>query len=221
MALIASAEGGQSFKPIEEGAYAALCCGLIDCGDEYGEKFDKVSRKCLLMWELDGVIYEDEDGQHNRTISKTYTLSLNDKSSLRKDLRAWRGREFTDEELKRFDLKNILGAPCQLQIVHSKKGEKVYADISGIMSLPRTMPKPSGTQTPVYWDFEENEIGDGVWLMIPEWVRKRIEASETYQYITQGQPGHLTDQRIEEIQTYKSYTAFRADNTVTDADIPF
>ena len=57
--------------------------------------------------------------------------------------------------------------------------------------------------------------------MIPEWVRKRIEASETYQYITQGQPGHLTDQRIEEIQTYKSYTAFRADNTVTDADLPF
>ena len=53
-----------------------------------------------------------------RTISPRYTASLNVKSVLRRDLSAWRGRDFTQAELEEFNLRNIVGAPCLLQVIH-------------------------------------------------------------------------------------------------------
>jgi len=37
-------------------------------------------------------------------ISKRYTMSLGEQSTLRKDLESWRGKKFTPEELQGFDL---------------------------------------------------------------------------------------------------------------------
>ena len=55
------------------------------------------------------------------------------KSSLVKDLISWRGRAFTDEELKSFELDNIIGAPCQLSIIHNVKDDKTYANVDAIV----------------------------------------------------------------------------------------
>lgn len=83
-----------------------MCYGLIDTGEQYNEKYGKTSRKCVLLFELPGETFKTAEGEEkNRTISQTYTLSLNQKSALYKDLIAWRGRPFTDDELKGFDLK--------------------------------------------------------------------------------------------------------------------
>lgn len=211
MAIIVSANEGGSYTPIDEGTYFALCYGLIDVGDEYSENFDKCSPKFMILWELVGAGTVTVDGKEiNRTISKRYSKSLNPKSNLRKDLRAWRGREFTDEELKRFDMCNILGAPCQIQVVNSTSNGKVYSNIAAIMNLPKGMPKPTPTEEKVYWDFEDCEIEDDAWNSIPKWVQEVIKTSETYQYITTNNVGHLSDKRIEEIQSYASYKAYRA-----------
>lgn len=227
MAIIASASEGKSYTPIEEGTYFALCYGLIDVGDEYSEKFDKCSTKFLILWELIGAGTLVVDGKEvNRTISKSYTNSLSPKSNLRKDLRAWRGREFTDDELKRFDMVNILGAPCQIQIVNSNSNGKVYSNIAAIMNLPKGMPKPTPTEEKLFWDFEDCEIeGDG-WDRIPKWVQERIKNNETYQYITTNNPGHLSGQRIEEIQEFASFKAYRQKHgefpdVDDDEEIPF
>ena len=82
---------------------------------EYGGK-EKQQHKIRIAWELFG---EDEEGnqltvdvdgrQMPMTISKSYTVSLHEKSSLRKDLAAWRGRDFTDEEAKAFDVSRLIG----------------------------------------------------------------------------------------------------------------
>ena len=224
MALYASAGEGGNFKPIEEGTYVALCYGIVDLGDMYSEQFDKTSHKCKILWELDGEKITLEDGTEiNRTVSKDYTLSLNEKSGLRKDLRAWRGREFTDEELKKFNVKNILGVPCQIQIVHQTKDGKTYANIAGIMSLPKGMQKPEGTNGKIYWDFEENEIEDAAWNAMPEFLTRRISESETYKYIVDGDKGHLTDRRITEIQEGNAYKARREFSQIEDSDeaLPF
>ena len=42
-----------------------------------------------------------------RTISATYTLSLGERSNLRKMLESWRSRAFTPEELQGFDLEKV------------------------------------------------------------------------------------------------------------------
>lgn len=211
MAIIVSANEGGSYTPIEEGTYIALCFGLVDIGDVYSEKFDKAVPKFMILWELVGAGTITVDGrEYNRSVSNSYSKSLSPKSNLRKDLRAWRGREFTDEELKRFDMVNILSAPCQIQIINATSNGKTYSNIAAIMNLPKGMPKPVHTQDVVHWDFEDNTIGDEEWNKIPEWLRGVIQNSETYQYITTNNTGHLSDKRLEEISGYKSFQAWRA-----------
>ena len=228
MAIIVSANEGGSYTPIEEGTYMALCYGLIDTGDEYSEQYDKCSPKFMILWELVGAGTINIDGREiNRSISKSYSKSLNAKSNLRKDLRAWRGREFTEDELKRFDMVNILGAPCQIQIINQTSNGKTYSNIAAIMNLPKGMPRPQPTQGVVNWDFEEHQIGDDAWNAMPPWVRTKIENGETYRYITTGDPGHLTDNRMEEIretEAYKAYHAKNGDFAVVDdpdSELPF
>ena len=227
MSIIVSANEGSSYTPIEEGTYMAVCYGLIDIGDEYSEKFDKCSPKFMILWELVGAGTITVDGKEiNRGVSQKYSKSLNAKSNLRKDLRAWRGREFTEEELKRFDMINILGAPCQIQIINQNSNGKVYSNIAAIMNLPKGMPKPMPTQEVVNWDFEDHEIGDDCWQIMPPWVRGIIENSETYQYITTNNPGHLSDKRLDEIRetvAFKKYREKNGDFPLVDDedDVPF
>lgn len=210
MAIIVSANEGGSYTPIEEGTYIALCFGLVDIGDVYSEKFDKAVPKFMILWELVGAGTITVDGrEYNRSVSNSYSKSLSPKSNLRKDLRAWRGREFTEDELKRFDMVNILSAPCQIQIINATSNGKTYSNIAAIMNLPKGMPKPVHTQDVVHWDFEDNTIGDEEWNKIPEWLRGVIQNSETYQYITTNNTGHLSDKRLEEISGYKSFQAWR------------
>lgn len=210
MAIIVRDNEGSGVKPIEEGTYFAVCYGLIDVGDVYSENFDKCTPKFSILWELTGAEPLHIDGKEvNRTVSKTYSKSLNPKSNLRKDLRAWRGREFTDEELKKFDMLNILGAPCQIQIVNATNNGKTYSNIAAIMNLPKGMPKPVPTIEQVYWDFEDHEIGDEAWERIPHWLQGIIKNNETYKYITEGDLGHLTDRRAAEIEGYKAYSSWQ------------
>src|SRR5208337_1405024 len=70
---------------------------------------------------------------------KRYTLSLHEKAALRKDLESWRGRTFTEEELKGFDVENVLDVPCLLNVIHNGTSGTVYANVSGIMKLPKSM----------------------------------------------------------------------------------
>lgn len=213
MAIIVSNNEGSGFSPIEEGTYFAVCYGLIDVGDVYSENFDKCTPKFSILWELIGAEPLHMDGKDvNRTVSKSYTKSLNPKSNLRKDLRAWRGREFTEEELKRFDMVNILGASCQIQIVNATNNGKTYSNIAAIMNLPKGMPKPIPTLEQVYWDFEDHEIGDDAWDKIPPWLQNIIKGNETYRFIVENDPGHLSSARMEQISGYKSYQKWREAN---------
>jgi hypothetical protein len=93
-----------------------------------------------LAFEIDEKM---EDGRPF-LLMQNYTLSLNEKARLRLDLQAWRGRAFSAEELKGFDLKTILGKPLQVSVVHSADGQ--YANIGSMMPLGRGMSPlaPSG-----------------------------------------------------------------------------
>ena len=178
MSLIAKEQGGAAISPVEEGTYPATCYALIDNGMQYSEIYNKTSRKFTLMWELEDEFITIDGKDEPRVVSKSYTLSLNEKSALRKDLVAWRGKEFTADELSGFDLTNILGAPCLLNIVHTTKDNRTYANIAGIMKLPKGMTAPVLVSKKIVFDLEESplEMID----TFPEYMQKRIKESETY-----------------------------------------
>jgi hypothetical protein len=69
-------------------------------------------------------------------IGSKFTLSLHEKASLRKILQSWRGKAFTPEELKKFDVTTILGKPCLITVTHEPKdGGGVYANVGAVRSF--------------------------------------------------------------------------------------
>ena len=77
-------------------------------------------------------------------IFKNYTLSWSEKANLRLDLQSWRGKPFTQEEMRRFDLKNVLGAWCMLNVIE-KLGQNgsIYSNVDGVTPVP-SMIKQNG-----------------------------------------------------------------------------
>jgi len=149
MALIAKESGdGGSFTPVPEGTHLARCYRIIDMGTQKTE-FEgnvKLLPKVMIQFEVHG---EDAEGNpiitgkgEPMSISKNYTLSLADKATLRKDLQTWRGKEFTADELRGFELKNILGAWAMISVVRKAGNNgKEYTNIAGVMSVPSAIKK--------------------------------------------------------------------------------
>ena len=175
MPIIAS-ESTRTRNPIPAGQYAAVCARIIDLGDQYSEMYGKTNRKVMICWEVPEDTIEIDGKPMPKMISKEYTLALGQKSALRPCLESWRGRPFTKEELVAFDLGNVLGAPCLMQIIHNDAG---YERISSIMKLPKGMQKPEPSTDLIYFDFDAK---DALLLYdkLPEWIRDKIKASPQY-----------------------------------------
>jgi hypothetical protein len=82
--------------------------GIIDLGThtEDSPQFGrKTQHKMMIQWECPEYRIEiEKDGKKldlPRAISRRYTMSLGKKANLRKDLEAWRGKPFTDDEVRR------------------------------------------------------------------------------------------------------------------------
>lgn len=136
-----------TFKPVSPGMHLARCYRVIDLGTQESAYQGKVKylHKAMIQWEVHS---EDEDGNPLKTdkgepmsISKTYTVSLGESSALRRDLVAWRGREFTSQELRGFELKNILGAWCMISVVATERDGKTYTNIAAVMPVPANIKK--------------------------------------------------------------------------------
>lgn len=148
-------ETGESFELTPPGTFPARCYRVIDLGTQKvtWQGQESTSKKLLLQWELLDSDTRMGDGRPY-SISKRYTASLHEKSALRKDLESWRGRPFTPEELRGFDVGKLLGQPCLLSVIHAEKGGRTYANISALMRVPKGMPIPEGENEALAFDFE-------------------------------------------------------------------
>lgn len=147
MIIAKQTSSGSDFKLPPAGSFLARLYRIIDIGTQTTEWMGKkkMQRKIIAMFELHG---EDNDGQPLQTaegkpliVSKRYTLSLDEKATLRKDLEAWRGKAFTQEELDGFNLEVLLGKCCMVSVTHSTYDGKEYANIAGISQVPAALKK--------------------------------------------------------------------------------
>ena len=174
-----TAKGGSDFKPIPEGMYQGVCYMVFDLGTQFNEQFNNKSRKVLVGWEVPDERIEIDGGVKPTVISKRYTLSLNEKAILRKDLESWRSKKFTKEELNGFDISNLIGANCNLQILHNEYNGKTYANIATITPLMKNQTKLDLEGETVYFSFEDNtEFPDNT----PEWIKTIAMKSDEYGY---------------------------------------
>ena len=167
--LASDAGGGGNFKRVPAGAYIGRCYSLIDLGTQLtsGQYGEKLQHKIQIGWELFG---EDEQGnpltvdvdgkEMPMTIKKSYTVSLHEKAGLRKDLAAWRGRDFTDEEAKAFDVSKLLGAYCMVNITTSENNGKTYSNVAGLTPLPGALKnaKPAAVHVNQVFDLDAPDM---------------------------------------------------------------
>lgn len=138
MPIIATAGESGTFTPAPEGVHQAVCADVVDLGMIQGFG-GKLQRKIVIVWQID----ETRDDDTRFLLFKRYTLSLNEKATLRKDLEAWRGRAFTRDEEMGFDVETVIGANCMLNVQHrqSQDGGKTYANVVSITPLPKALQK--------------------------------------------------------------------------------
>src|SRR4249919_3595490 len=130
--------GGKDFDPVPEGSHLAVCDMFVDLGLQDGHFGAK--HKIYLRWQIPALRlkYEKDGVEHEgpMAIGAQYTLSLSEKSNLRPMLQAWRGKAFSPDELKKFDVTTILGKPCMITVTHKPKTEGgVYANIGAVAKL--------------------------------------------------------------------------------------
>src|SRR5882672_805845 len=114
-----------NFEPAPEYTGKAVCVDVTPLRkqqSQYGER--NVFR---IVFEVDA---EKEDGSRYCVWSTNFTPTLNEKSSLRKFLRGWYGRDLSKAELEDFDTETLIGKAAQLVVVHQHKDGEVYANIA-------------------------------------------------------------------------------------------
>lgn len=183
MGRIAKESGGGNFEDPPTGTHAAICVKLIDLGTQHDEYQGKptVHEKVFVQWEL-----PNEKMQDGRpfVVGAFLTNSLSEKATLRHWLEAWRGRPFTSAELAGFDLENVLGKGCMLNIV-SKGAGKSGTKVSGVMALPRgsAVPEPENKPSAFWLDPFDPAAFD----QLRDGLKDIIKKSDEYAFIERGE----------------------------------
>ena len=181
MAIMATdTGGGGDFKPVPPGNHRGVCSMVVDLGNQriqsqqYGES---VKHQVYVAWELpdEPIKWTDREGVEREgpmRIGKSYTLSLHENANLRADLESWRGKPFTEDERKGFDIAKLAGAPALINVAHKQGGNgKTYANVVAVTPLPKGMEKPGCADGALVYDADNIAAFD----RLPEWLQKKIQ----------------------------------------------
>jgi len=190
MALTISESQKSERKLPEAGATVGVLYSLVDLGHQKTnwDNQEKWTPKVRLTFELPDQTdeFEVEENGKRTTVQKPMvvsieqTRSLGEKASLRKLLEQWRGQTFTSKELQAFSLKNLLGKPAMLTLIHktSQQGRQ-YCAIAGASKLPKGMKAPATTTNDqLYYEIEQGEAGQ--FNDMPDWLQEKIRASKEF-----------------------------------------
>ena len=194
MAIIAKSSGETSQRElIPAGTYLARCYSMVHLGtvkqSYLGE--DKWTNLVRITWELPTELrcFNADKGEQPCVISKEVTLSMNEKSTLRALLTGWRGKAFSEEEAKEFDVAKLLGKPCMISIFHqaSKSNpEKVYERIASISPVMKGMECPA--QINPTFEFSVLDYNQAKFDTMPEFMKEMVRGSKEIQQLLQPKP---------------------------------
>jgi hypothetical protein len=130
----------QERKLVSAGVKRAVCIGIYDIGTHkvVHKDVEAMKPQAIIVWELpdERMIFDEVDKP--MVISRRYmNVSMNKKATFRKDLEAWRGKQYTEEEVREgIDMKSFLGTTCQVQVTHVERDGQTYANVTSLMAVP-------------------------------------------------------------------------------------
>ena len=172
------ANGGNdtpSYPPVSVGVHKARCVRVIDLGTQQNDYQGQISwkRQVMLIWEVPS---ETDNKGEPLTISKFYTLSLNEKANLANDLVSWRGRPFTETEKKAFDISKVAGKPCSINVILNQNGKPKVSTVMPIGKNDEIAQQFHPNMVFSITDFQEKKME--VFNQLPEGIRNIILKSK-------------------------------------------
>lgn len=186
MAITATNNGTQR-ELLPAGSYIGRCYSMVHIGTvkETILGVDKLLNKVRIAWELptELKVFKEENGEQPIVMSREFTLSLNEKATLRKYLAAWRGKDFTEDEAKSFDITKLIGVPATIIITHKQsKSGNAYAEISSLGMLTKGVTCPPAINKPVILSYDNFDYD--VYNTLPDFIKDKIRTSLEYAALT-------------------------------------
>jgi hypothetical protein len=175
------------------GLTPAVLSGIVDLGTQetnFGAK-----RQVMLTWELplQTHVFDDEKGAQPLVRNKTYTMSLHEKSGLRKAIRGITGKDVEGE----FELFDLLGANCMLNLIEAQGNDgKMYINIDSITPLMDGMTKAQPQEIKKF-SLDEFDMND--YMSLYGWVQDKIKASPEYKKLNEQEAAKEAPKGAEEM----------------------
>lgn len=115
----------------------------------------------------------------------TFKRMMSDKANLRKFLAAWRGRDYSADELKSFSVTKASGQYGLGSLSHNKseKNDKIYENLQ-LSPIPKAVDQksiPKGEVEPFWFKFADPNVE--ALKKIPNWMQKKIKAAPEYKEV--------------------------------------
>jgi len=174
-------ESNYTNKIAPQGMHLARIYQIIDLGTtEQGGQFAGKKRKVQILFELplETAIFDTQKGEQPFYARNMYTLSMHEKSTLRKDVHSMLGKQLNDDEAKSFNIFNLLGKECMVNIIHKQSGDKTYANIQTITPVPKGMICPPAVNPSLVFSTQQPDME--AFRKLPEFVQDKIKQSDEF-----------------------------------------
>lgn len=184
MSIILKEGSGKVTELVPSGTHVARCYQMVHVGvvewEYLGET--KFTDKVRLTFELPHETRTFDGVEKPMVISKEYTVSLHEKSNLRKDLESWRGASFTPQELRGFKLDDLLGKECMVNVIqNTAKNGNDYAKLVGLGKLSKGTECPEQFNPNFIFDYKENFNKEWVEEQ-PQFIKDMIMGTEDWKF---------------------------------------
>lgn len=152
-----------------------------------------------LKWELPTKLHVFKEGEGAKpfVVSKKMTFSMFKKATLRPFVEAALGVSLKDEEADKFDIDEVMGKTCLLSV---DKDENDFGTFNVVKSA---IPLPEGTIVPLQVNASRiisfEKWNEEAFQNLPDFLRKRIEASKEYQEMKFGKKS--ADPRVDAVDS--------------------
>lgn len=169
----------------EAGLHIARCYRMVQIGtvSEMIMGTKKILQKVRIGWELPMLtkVFDEAKGPQPLVIEKEYTLSMAEKANLRAMLTSWRGKPFSEEEAKAFDITKLIGVACMLNITHKASksdASKLYDEISSVVPVVKGMACPPQVNKTFVLSYDEWD--EAKFESLPDFIKDKMKTSLEY-----------------------------------------
>lgn len=191
----------KSFDLVPAGTHVARVISIIHLGTRHGEwqGEPKAYNEVRITFELcnEKKVFDEAKGEQPFIISRAYTLSFGEKSRLLPIVKGVIGSVPPEN----FDLYELLGKACLLQVIHEpakNDPNKIYASIVGTSPLAKgmTAPEPENPLTKLgYGDDWNVKVFDA----LPDFLKEKMQQTDEYKAMFE---------RVEDLETFEAHSPF-------------